>query len=214
MIEALLSTAKHYLQHIYTEEAEVNNAILNWLDAMTDEGYTVVHFAAFRGNLPLLTFFHQSGADLTLVNKQKLNIVHISAQGDQAGSLTFCRINMDPKFFLSRDTKGGTPLHWASFLGCENAVNFLCAWQAKSTLNIQDYEGLTPLHLAVLSGNSRILRKLLVRGGDRFIQDNKGMMPYDIAKENSCKNMMEMLVIKNGIIEKCNIRPSYKLVRK
>jgi ankyrin repeat protein len=29
----------------------------------------------------------------------------------------------------SVDKKGGTPLHWAAFLGCENAVNFLVAWQ-------------------------------------------------------------------------------------
>ena len=62
----------------------------------------------------------------------------------------------------SRDFKNGTPLHWASFLGCENAVNFLCAWNVP--LDIQDNEGLTPLHLAVISGNSRIVRVLLIKG--------------------------------------------------
>ena len=51
-------------------------------------------------------------------------------------------------------------LTWNS---CENAVNFLCAW--KVDLNKQDFEGhATPLHLAVLSGNTKIVRRLLLSG--------------------------------------------------
>ena len=49
------------------------------------------------------------------------------------------------------DEKGGTPLHWAAFLGCENAVNFLTSWT--ENINSQDDSGCTPLHLAVRSGN-------------------------------------------------------------
>ena len=51
----------------------------------------------------------------------------------------------------SLDKKGSTPLHWASFLGCENSVNFLTTWGGQ--INLADEEGkLTPLHLAVISG--------------------------------------------------------------
>lgn len=50
------------------------------------------------------------------------------------------------------DYKGGTALHWACFYGNEHVVNFLVSLNVE--INAQDFEGLTPLHLAVLSGNS------------------------------------------------------------
>lgn len=51
---------------------------------------------------------------------------------------------------------------------CENAINFLTNWTKE--LNETDAEGgLTPLHLAVISGNSRVVRKLLIKGADRTI---------------------------------------------
>lgn len=30
--------------------------------------------------------------------------------------------------FSDKDNKGGTALHWAAFYGCEQAVNYLLAW--------------------------------------------------------------------------------------
>ena len=61
------------------------------------------------------------------------------------------------------DKKGSTPLHWAPFLSSENAINFLSSWNVD--LDIKDFDsGLTPLHLAAITGNAililiKILRK-------------------------------------------------------
>lgn len=69
----------------------------------------------------------------------------------------------------SLDSKGSTPLHWAAFLGCENSINYLTLWQV--LLDLKDgEEGLTPLHLAVMAGNSRIVRKLLLKGAKKNIK--------------------------------------------
>ena len=36
---------------------------------------------------------------------------------------------------------------------------------------MQDHEGgLTPLHLAVLAGNSKVVRKLLINGANKYIK--------------------------------------------
>jgi len=39
-----------------------------------------------------------------------------------------------------------------------------------------------PLHLAVMSGNGRIVKKLLLKGCDRNIKAYNGKLPLDIAK--------------------------------
>jgi len=80
------------------------------------------------------------------------------------------------------DIKGSSPLHWACYLGCENAVNYLSNW--KIDINKADLEGgLTPLHLGVISGNSRLVRKLLIKGANRDIKDKNGRTAFDLAKE-------------------------------
>ena len=71
-------------------------------------------------------------------------------------------------------------------------------------------EGLTPLHLAVISGNSRVVRKLLLRGADKTILDNNRKKPIDIALENEFNNIAQMLETRNCFAEYCNIRPAFK----
>lgn len=67
------------------------------------------------------------------------------------------------------DSKGSTPLHWACYSGSESAVNALLAWESEIDCQDKIY-GLTPLHLAVLSGNGRVVKKLLIRGCNRNIK--------------------------------------------
>ena len=51
----------------------------------------------------------------------------------------------------------------------ENSVTYLTSWG--SPLNLQDKEsGLTPLHLAVISGNPRVVRRLLIKGAKKNIK--------------------------------------------
>jgi ankyrin repeat protein len=89
--------------------------------------------------------------------------------------------------------KGGTALHWAAYYGCEWAMNYLLAWESEG-INHPDNEGLTPLHLGSMSGNSRVVKRLLIKGADRNIKDNKGFLPSDIAKENEYTNIERMLI--------------------
>ena len=78
------------------------------------------------------------------------------------------------------DSKGSTALHWACYSGQENAVSALLSWGAE--MDSQDFTyGMTPLHLAVMSGNGRIVKKLLVKGCDRHIPNYSGKLPLDLA---------------------------------
>ncbi len=60
-----------------------------------------------------------------------------------------------------RDHKGGTPLHWAAFYGCEYAVDYLVSFKDVD-INLTDNEGFTPLHLAALSGKRDRLKYIVL----------------------------------------------------
>jgi palmitoyltransferase len=98
----------------------------------------------------------------------------------------------------TEDSKGSTALHWACYSGQENSAYALLAWGAE--MDKQDFTyGMTPLHLAVMSGNGRIVKKLLMRGCDRNIKNYSGKLPLDLAQENEYKNITEMIVDRQGI---------------
>lgn len=79
------------------------------------------------------------------------------------------------------DSKGNTPLHWACYSGMEHAAFALVSWGAEIDRR-EDHFGMTPLHLAVMSGNARIVKKLLLKGCDRNVRSYNGKLPLDIAR--------------------------------
>jgi palmitoyltransferase len=83
------------------------------------------------------------------------------------------------------DNKGSTPLHWACYSGMESSSSALISWGEVSQIDKQETSfGMTPLHLAVMSGNGRIVKRLLLKGCNRNIKTNSGKLPLDIAKDN------------------------------
>jgi len=155
----------------------------------------------------LIKLLESYGADTKVKNHQGLNVMHIAAQGDQPISLAyFLRKGFD---IQELDNKGSTPLHWAAFLGMENATIYLTSWG--SDPNLKDVEsGFTPLHLAVVSGNGRVVRRLLIKGANRHIKDNEDKTPKDLALENEYGHIVQLLQGRSWIVECFNIKPGFQ----
>lgn len=49
-------------------------------------------------------------------------------------------------------------------------------------IDVQDIEGLSALHLATMSGNARIVKKLLLKGANKSLKNKEGLLAADIAK--------------------------------
>eukprot|EP01016_Furgasonia_blochmanni_P046407 TRINITY_DN6681_c0_g1_i3.p1 TRINITY_DN6681_c0_g1~~TRINITY_DN6681_c0_g1_i3.p1 ORF type:complete len:526 (+),score=75.36 TRINITY_DN6681_c0_g1_i3:104-1579(+) len=182
--------------------------VLNiWVNQKNKEGYTPLHYAAYRGNIELVKLLESYGADIEDKNENGLNVIHIASQGDQPVSLAYFR---ERGFDLNViDNKGSTALHWAAFLGCENSTNFLTSW--KCNPNVKDLNGgCSPLHLAVISGNTRVVRRLLIKGANKHLRDKSGKLPVDIAQENNFTNIVSLLEDQNFFMECSNIRPTAK----
>jgi palmitoyltransferase len=92
-----------------------------------DDGFCALHFASFRGSLPLIELLVEFGANIHEKNNFGINVLHVAAQGDQAISLYyFKQRGMDLR---SRDNRNSTPLHWACYSNSEIALCYLLSWQ-------------------------------------------------------------------------------------
>lgn len=138
-----------------------------------------------------------------------LDVIHLAAQGDYPNLLSyFYELAMDIE---TPDTKGGTPLHWAAYLGSFYTTSLLCA--LKANINSQDSDGETPLHLATISGNPRIARLLLLKGADKSLKNNKNKTAMEIATSKNSTDFKELLK-DQGILEIYGYRPLLKPYKK
>lgn len=46
---------------------------------MNVNGFTALHFASYRGNIQIIEYLAQIGADLTICNEHGMNMLHIAA---------------------------------------------------------------------------------------------------------------------------------------
>ena len=104
----------------------------------------------------------------------------MAAQGNKAESFIFFQSLFD---INCKDEKNSTPLHWASYMNCEDIVTYLLA-QPTIDLDPIDCNKQTPLHLATAYGNTRIVKKLLKAGANRNLVNDKNETALQIARSN------------------------------
>jgi|JI6StandDraft_1071083.scaffolds.fasta_scaffold48594_2 ankyrin repeat protein len=164
-------------------------AIEGWVNEVNNDGFTPLHYASYKGNLEMIRLLENLRASIVLETKAGLNVLHLAAQGDRMASM----IHFYDRFDLNcLDSKKGTPLHWACYMGSENVTTFLLA-QHNIQIDVFDEQEQTPLHLATIYGNTRIVRRLLIKGADRTLRNGKGEKPIEIAIANEFNNIARML---------------------
>ena len=80
----------------------------------------------------------------------------------------------------------------------------LLAWNHPT--DVQDHDGLTPLHLGTMAGNIRIVRYLLMKGAQRTMEDMKGRTAIDTAIENNMSALVPLLE-PPGILVRVGFKP-------
>jgi palmitoyltransferase len=104
--------------------------------------------------------------------------------------LLYFRDKLDPN---SQDHINSTALHWAAYTNSEGVIAYLLAEDSFTSLDNQDNEGNTALMLAVTYGNTRVVRRLLIKGGDRYIPSHNGKTPMEVAVESKFHTISKML---------------------
>lgn len=166
------------------------DVISKWINSQNIKGDTCLHYAAYKGNYKMVNLLAKYNINAHIKNDQGNTVMHYAAQGNQPGSFVFFnylyKVSPDEG---NRD--GSTPLHWCCYTGSEIAFNYIINYF--KTLDIQDQDGLTPLHLAVVAENTNLIKKLLHKGVNKNIRDNKGRTARDIALSRGFKNCSILL---------------------
>lgn len=94
------------------------------------------------------------------------------------------------------DNSGATPLIWSIFCGSEISLTYLLA-QPGIHVNAQNDKGQTALHISIVSYNCRrpanMIKRLLVKGADLSIKDNKGRTAMDLCIKKAADGKKDIL---------------------
>ena len=161
----------------------------SWLEHQTKEGLTALLMAVSKGQIDAVKVLIEFGANIYCKNSSGLDVVHLCAQGNYAEILVY--FNEISVMLSNTDNKGGTPLHWAAYMGSFNVLSLLISLRVNK--NIRDSEGRTPLHLGVMAGNEKVVRKLIISGANTEIKDKKNRTPLAMARESNFRNIRKML---------------------
>ena len=178
------------------------SALPKFLNEKTNEGLTALHYAAYKGNIPMLQYLIKFGANIMETTNFGKNVLHMAAEGNQPSMIIYL-ISKENQSHDCVDENGSTPLHRACYCGGEEAVNFLINLGAD--INAQDKEKLTPLHLAVLGENEQIVLKLLQKNANKNISNGKGELPIDLARKKNCTSIVNILDDDDEINPLCSI---------
>ena len=88
---------------------------------------TALHLAAFNGDVNMISFLVENGADLRVTTTAGVNSLHMAAQGNQPISLNMLLYHYECFDVNQADNSGATPLIWAAFCGSEISLTYLLA---------------------------------------------------------------------------------------
>ena len=162
----------------------------NYLEQKNKKGFNALHYTVMNGNIKILNLLLENNINYESTNNRGLNVLHIAAQNNKLNMLILFKEKY--KFDIeSTDDEGSTPLHWACYTNSFNCVEYLLSFNIN--VNIQDKEGLTPLHLCIIGKNNyNIIKLLLQYKANPDICDNKGYSCFDLCE---IKNKFDVIYV-------------------
>jgi ankyrin repeat protein len=138
------------------------------------EGDTALMLAASTGDLPMVNALLKAGADINAKNKKAIGAFAraLAYQHEDVAQVLLAQPSLDVN---TPGPKGASLLIIFVWRDSEKTVNDILSRGAN--VNVQDEDGDTALHGAVVSGNLKILRLLLAKGANANARNKLGGTP-------------------------------------
>jgi ankyrin repeat protein len=143
------------------------------LNKASDQGMKLIHYATFLGDLEITKKLIENGANpLALDKENNFSILHYACENDDEELISFILQQFSELMFVQSSDKvyylnksvpifesgGKTPLHVAAEKGNIKCVELLL--KHKSNQHAKDFDGNTPLDLAIYQNNMQIAKLL------------------------------------------------------
>uniref|UniRef100_A0A3Q4HEY5 BCL3 transcription coactivator n=1 Tax=Neolamprologus brichardi TaxID=32507 RepID=A0A3Q4HEY5_NEOBR len=169
-----------------------------FLIRLCDKGTVTLHIAVVQGALAivykliqLLVLGHK---DVDIYNNLRQTPLHLAVITKQANMVeALLKAGADP---AALDRNGQTALHLCCEYDQRDCLSVVLSMPSSATcLEIRNFDGLSPLHLAVLQGRKDLARMLLDAGADINAMDIKsGQSPLMHAVESNNADMVHFLI--------------------
>jgi ankyrin repeat protein len=146
------------------------------VNAQDARGRTGAFYAAARGNVSLLDWLSDQGADLGLADKDGLTPLHSAAQHNQPQAYGFILTKLGKSTLESK--RNVTPLMLAANAGCVECI--AASLDSKPDLDQKDADGDTALMFAVRSLQGVAAQKLADSGANPNAKNNAGDTPLKL----------------------------------
>lgn len=163
-----------------------------------EDGDTALHIAVVQGEVAIVCKLIQlllwARRGLDVYNNLRQTPLHLAVITRQANMVeALLREGADP---AALDRNGQTALHLCCEYDQRDCLSVILSRSSSSMcLEIRNYEGLSPLHLAVLRGHKDLARMLLDAGADINAMDIKsGQSPLMHAVESNNVDMVHFLI--------------------
>ncbi|KAG8201242.1 hypothetical protein JTE90_019881 [Oedothorax gibbosus] len=139
-------------------------------------GRSLLHFAAHSGNLELVRFLKQKGANIQIEDKIcGRKPIHIAAKEGHPSVISFFH-DVVPSSINECDNINWTPLHYAVWKGDLNTIKFLVENGAK--INAEEIHAhKKPIHIAAEHAYDDVMEYLLENGANIKDSDFRGRTP-------------------------------------
>jgi ankyrin repeat protein len=156
-----------------------------------DNGVSVIHLAAYTGDVPLVKFLKQQGVSLNVKDYRWHNALHYAIANNQnatARYLLLSGINT-----RGESTEGGAALtHLAAMSGNLEMLKELL--KKGNSIFYKDYRGVNTLSYAVLSGKPEMVKFVMDQGVSASEKDQEEFTPRHFATFAGNQQILEMLM--------------------
>ena len=177
------------LEEKRTNDTEYHNdlSLIKLLSLKDKDGNTPILFAAYKGNIEIISKLIEAGVKYDIKNNAGLDVIQMAAQNDNSNVIIYFKEKYNYDIY-QKDNYGNNSIHWASSNCAKSALTYLLYYIDDNNMNIinsVNNNGQTALHLTILTNESlTIIKKLIKKGINTEIKDNNGLTVYDIAKNN------------------------------
>ncbi|KAM4601536.1 B-cell lymphoma 3 protein homolog isoform 2-T2 [Polymixia lowei] len=180
-----------------TQQTEHPLADVTLATRQDEDGDTALHIAVVKEEeavvQTLLYVLACAHRDLNIYNNLRQTPLHLAVITHQAGMADILlRAGADPG---ALDRNGQTALHLCCEYGRQDCLSVVLSRSSSAHLEIRNFEGLSPLHLAVQGGHKDLARMLLDAGADINAMDIKsGQSPLMHAVESNNVDLVHFLI--------------------